>query len=501
MKGYFRYIVLFLLAYNTLSFNDNVICQNLNVIYSGNSSENTQIPTIVKNNIIYISVNDFTNLFNSFLNFNPQNDKIEFSLFGNSIHLTPYNPFIVIDKQVFQLATEIIIENDEYLVPLVFFLEILETTFPNKFIYDKWNNQLEITSFSLCNIVSIDIEEKINGTMLKIHTTRDFLQSELSLRSGHNWLYVDLYGGKVDSTALEERFSRGLISKIVPSQLSNELAQIGFKLRNEAIEKQVMLQSPREILVLIKTRKDISAQITKNLEFEKQKWLIDKIVIDPGHGGKDPGTVGRKYKTYEKNVVLGISHYLKEMLENELNIEVLMTRDDDRFIELEQRTEFANRNEAKLFISIHANSNNSRRAKGVSTYFLGPSKTQEARDVARFENSVITYENNSKYADLSHENFILSAMAQNVYNVESQDLAATVQQEISKGCNLHDLGVFQAGFYVLWGASMPNILIETAFLSNSKEEKLLRTKNFQKKIARSIYRSIEIFKEKYESGL
>ena len=175
-----------------------------------------------------------------------------------------------------------------------------------------------------------------------------------------------------------------------------------------------------------------------------------------------------------------------------------MTREDDTFIELHQRTAFANQNQAKLFISIHANSNPNRRVRGISTYFLVPPNTEEAREVAMRENSVIKYEDGSKYAKLSNENFILSAMAQNVYNTESQDLAAIVQREISRRCRLKNRGIKQAGYYVLWGVAMPNILVETAFISNSYEEKLLRSRSFQKKMAEALFESIIKFKKKYE---
>ena len=228
--------------------------------------------------------------------------------------------------------------------------------------------------------------------------------------------------------------------------------------------------------------------------------MIDKIVIDPGHGGRDPGAVGPG-GTREEHIVLSIAKYLKQLIEANTSIEVLMTRENDTFVELKRRSEFANQNEAKLFISIHANANNSRYVRGVSTYFLGPGRTDEAREVAMLENSVIKYESGSKYADLSGENYILSAMAQNVYNVESQDLAVMVQQEIIRESGLRDAGVRQGPFQVLVGASMPNIIVETAFISNPREEKLLRDKSFQKKLARGIFRSIKRFKEKYEMEL
>jgi N-acetylmuramoyl-L-alanine amidase len=416
------------------------------------------------------------------------------------LKITAFNPFILVDQQVYQLPAETKFINNEIYVPLDYFSKFMEKIVPNRIVYNKWNNQLEIiTAKVLTNIDQINVEEKVNGTLITIITSKKFTESELSLRSSHDWVYVDMYGGKVDSSALYMRYDSGVVAEIVPSQVSDELAQVGFRLRDKALEKELIVQNPNAILVSLKTKKDLAEDITKNLEREKRKWRIDRIVIDPGHGGKDPGAVGR-YGAKEKDVVLSIAHYLKDLIEAELGIEVLMTREDDRFLELRQRTEFANRNQAKLFISIHANSNYNRRINGVSTFFLGLENTEEAREVASLENSVVKMENESKYADLSQENYILSAIAQNVYNKESQDLAAFVQQEIAQECELKDLGVRQAGFYVLWGASMPNVLVETAFISNQKEEKLLRSPSFQKKQAMAILRSIKKFMQRYDES-
>ena len=503
MKSNCCYILFLVIVFNFFYILNTGSAQELTVVYANDPYASDVVRTINDKNIRYVSIHDFASLFNARTYFNEQIKKVIVYLDDKILKITAFNPFILIDQQVYQLPIETKFIKGELYVPLNYFLEIIDRDVPNRIIYNKWNNQLEIiipSSRDMSNISNIGLEEKVNGTLISIKTSKDFSKSELSLRFGHDWIYVDVYGGKVDSSALYAAYSTGLVAEVVPSQVSDELAQVGFRLREKAIEKQLILQNPNEILVSVKTKKDLSTDITTSLEREKRRWRIDRIIIDPGHGGKDPGAVG-KYGTKEKDVVLAISRYLKELLEDELGIEVLMTREDDRFLELNQRTEFANRNQAKLFISIHANSNRSRRVNGVSTYFLGQENTEEAREVANLENSVIKLENESRYVDLSQENYILSAMAQNIYNKESQDLAAVVQREISRECNLRDIGVKQAGFYVLWGASMPNILVETAFISNPNEERQLRSSAFQKKQALAIYRSIKNFKERYESQL
>ncbi len=500
LKSNLRYQFVLTIVTNLFLILNNVYAQELPVVYSSGSYYSGKIRTIFDENIRYISTEDFADLFNARTYFDNQNKKITIYLDDKILKITAFNPFILIDQQVYQLPAKTELVDGDIYVPLIYFIEIINRIFPNRILFNQWKNRLEINPLAFSNINNIDIEEKANGTLISISTSNVFSESELSLRSSNNWIYVDILGGKVDSSALYTEYSNGLVAEIVPSQVTAELTQIGFRLRDEAIEKQLILKNSKQILVSLKTKKDLSKEVNKDLDSEKKRWLIDRIIIDPGHGGRDPGAIG-KLGTKEKDVVLSISHYLKELLEDDLDVEVLMTRDDDRFIALNQRTEFANLNQAKLFISIHANSNRNRKINGVSTYFLGPENTEEAREVANLENSVIDLENGSKYADLSQERYILSAIAQNIYNKESQDLADIVQREVSDECNLRDIGVKQAGFYVLWGASMPNILIETAFISNVEEEKLLRSRTFQKKQALAIFRSIKKFKERYESQL
>jgi len=502
MRGIYLKIFLtcFLLSFSNATFTS---AQNLTIIHADGSIRSNLKTQIFKHNIRFISINDFANLFNAHTYFNVQNKKVTVTLGEKSIQVSAFNPFFQIDNVIYQLPLATEYSDEKIYIPLSYFLEIIEKTFPDQIVYNRDNDLLEILDplyGTAINISNIQVDEKANGTLIKINTTKNFEMSDLSLRARHRWLYLDLYGGKVDSSQLYTEFKNNIIARVVPSQLSNELAQLSFRLHDEIIEKHIFLSNPKEILVSIKTKKDISKEIKQTLESEKRKWVIDKIVIDPGHGGRDPGAVGPG-GTREEHIVLSIAKYLKQLIEANTSIEVLMTRENDTFVELKRRSEFANQNEAKLFISIHANANNSRYVRGVSTYFLGPGRTDEAREVAMLENSVIKYESGSKYADLSGENYILSAMAQNVYNVESQDLAVMVQQEIIRESGLRDAGVRQGPFQVLVGASMPNIIVETAFISNPREEKLLRDKSFQKKLARGIFRSIKRFKEKYEMEL
>jgi N-acetylmuramoyl-L-alanine amidase len=180
-----------------------------------------------------------------------------------------------------------------------------------------------------------------------------------------------------------------------------------------------------------------------------------------------------------------------------------LTRDSDKFVELRERSAFANRNGGKLFVSIHANSSPSRSAKGVEVFCLGVARTEQDRLIAEKENSVIRLEDSwAEYNDLTDENYILMAMAQNSFNKESLDLGAEIQKELPRALdNTENRGVKQGGLYVLVGTSMPKILVEVGFLSNPSEAKKLRTKKYQEKVAERIFEGIKKFKEKSEEAI
>lgn len=211
---------------------------------------------------------------------------------------------------------------------------------------------------------------------------------------------------------------------------------------------------------------------------------VKRIVIDPGHGGKDGGAPGYYKKVTEKKVVLAIAKKLAAKLRKELKCEVILTRSSDRFLTLEQRTSFANRNRADLFISIHANASRNRKAYGVETYFLNLAKDRASINVAARENA--TSEKN-----ISDLHTILNSLMKNAKINESSRLAAYVQTSLVKSLKgkyskIKDKGVKQAPFYVLLGARMPAILVETAFISNKRECKRLTSDAYQNRLCDGI---------------
>ncbi|MDZ7289954.1 MAG: N-acetylmuramoyl-L-alanine amidase [candidate division KSB1 bacterium] len=436
---------------------------------------------------------------------------------GMEVKVTAMNPFVQIGDRVVQLPLETRYANGDILVPLRYFTDLLRPLYPK-----AWPAELDfskapdnppvVTVIStppapaapkpeITAISKILVEQKANGTLIRIQTTRPFNRKTVSTRLSQRWLYVDVIGSRIDSGAARHVQAAGIVQRVLPLQVG-AVAQVSCQLKEDIDHNRIVISGQgNEILVSLPTGQPLPTEVLRNLENERRKWLIDTIVLDPGHGGHDPGAIGAN-GVHEKNVTLGIAKRLKRLLEKNLDVRVVMTREDDRFVPLKDRTQLANSVQGKIFISIHCNSNLSRRVNGATTYFLGPAKTEEALEVARLENSVIRYEpDSSAYAGLGAESFILAAMAQNAFNRESEDLAAMVQEELSSKTKLANRGVKQAGYYVLIGASMPNILIETAFISNPRESTLLNDASFQQDLAEAIFNSIKKFKEKYEWGI
>lgn len=216
-----------------------------------------------------------------------------------------------------------------------------------------------------------------------------------------------------------------------------------------------------------------------------------RVVIDPGHGGHDPGAVGPN-GLFEKDVVLDIALKLKKELEANSLYDVFLTRDKDVFIPLEERTAFANKMGADLFVSIHANASPRREAKGIETYLLNWTDDEEAMRVAARENAISLRKMKAMNQKMDIVKVIMDDLFRQIKRDESIKLAHYVQNSLIKNCeNRYNLGVKQALFYVLFGARMPSVLIEVSFISNPEEEELLSEDEYRFKIAKAIYEGIE----------
>src|SRR6185312_4988640 len=227
----------------------------------------------------------------------------------------------------------------------------------------------------------------------------------------------------------------------------------------------------------------------------QKQWVI---VIDPGHGGKDPGCHGKKFQ--EKNIALAVSlklgHYLED---NDKNVKVVYTRTTDEFVPLNDRAEIANKNHADIFICIHLNASPDHSANGSATYVMAPRKSEGNLEVEKQENSAVLFEKDYKktysgFDPNSPEANIIFSMYQNLYLTQSLDFSTKIQDEYEHHEKRKDNGVKQAGFLVLWKTAMPSLLTEIGFLTNPDEEKILGSQKGQDEIANSIFLAFEQYK-------
>ena len=235
-----------------------------------------------------------------------------------------------------------------------------------------------------------------------------------------------------------------------------------------------------------------------------RKFKVKTLVIDAGHGGKDPGTHGKKHN--ERDITLAIALELGKIVnEFQPDVKVIYTRKTDVFIPLDERAAIANRNNADLFVSIHCNANNNKAIFGTETYCMGPHTNGGNLDVAKRENSSVLLEKDylQKYdgfnpkSPLAH---IFFSNMQSAYITNSLRFASHVEQQFKERAGRHSRGVKQAGFIVIWKTAMPSALIETGYLSNAAEEKYLASEQGQVYLASAIYRAFREYKEEMEGG-
>ncbi len=324
-------------------------------------------------------------------------------------------------------------------------------------------------------------------------------------------IYINLKNTYLPEVTREIPIDDGILRKVKVSQFNSSTVRAVIHVADIDHYKIFALSHPARIVIDVigagykknrhrysgagktRTGKPVKRRAPGTLSLAQQLGLgVGTIVIDAGHGGKDSGAISPNGKQ-EKRVVLDIAHRLKKILEKRLGCRVIMTRRDDHFIPLEERTVIANTRKADLFISIHANASRNRKAHGVETYFLNLSTDREAMELAAMENSTST-------KNIGQLQSILHDLMQNSKIKESSRLAACVQRSLvgklrNSYSNVKNLGVKQAPFYVLIGAQMPSILVETSFISNKMESKRLASPAYRQKIAEGVADGIQKYIE------
>ena len=352
---------------------------------------------------------------------------------------------------------------------------------------------------------------------------------EISKSSSHPRLFINLFpavllpfqgkevkvGDKYEFK-VEDRFVQGVYLE----QELDSVVKIVLDLASPDYTYNIFLEDPRRLVIEVRGKDLIvellkkgtpsssslfAAQVREEEETEEKPYEKDpisslllrrreeekvyKVVLDPGHGGKDPGAIGPS-GLKEKDVVLAVAKELAKLLEEEPGVKVYLTRRDDTFYSLNQRTEMANQLGGDIFISIHANATlYNKEASGVETFFNSRySYGEGAEAVAATENVFLGSEDVSEEAKA-----IFWDLIQDRYRNESNDLSYLVQEELSETTGLENRGVKSAPFYVLRGAAMPAILVEIGFISNPWEERKLKGEDFRKRIALGIFKGLKAY--------
>jgi N-acetylmuramoyl-L-alanine amidase len=272
---------------------------------------------------------------------------------------------------------------------------------------------------------------------------------------------------------------------------------VGFEGQAGDLKAFILADPPRLVLDFMRPAEPEAR------EHRQDATPLRRIVLDAGHGGHDPGATGPTGLT-EKELVLDVTRRVKRLLEDRLEVEVMLSRDGDYFVPLRERTSFANRQRADLFVSIHANAHRESAPEGVEIYFLSSEATDNtARQVAALENAVVQLEAPTPAARKGTDfvRTILWDLAQSEFQFESQHVAGIVLDSMTRSLRMQNRGVKQAGFYVLGGAAMPAVLIEIGFLTNPREERKLRDSRYRDEVARAIAEGLGEYKRLWDQRM
>ncbi len=503
------------------------LAQHKQVFIKVGPQQSIAVSAFDSNGVMYVSMNDAATKLGLPSGRNDTYHKLDVRFAGQRIKFTTQSPFVVItdiasnNSSVYLSPQRILRRDTVYFAPLSIFPNIFDKFSPTVVSLDS---SFVLKDSTLApppqyDIGGIAVEKKLNGYLVTVLANRRLGDYE-SWLNDQGWFFLTVANAKADTNAMKKAQTYGAIRQILTFQ-SPTSVQLTFRVSPDVVPPVDVTVDSTSNNLLISLRTDskiVKAELEtkRKATLEKQKqelnrnrsrFKLDVIVIDAGHGGKDPGTIGVT-GVFEKNVALGVALKLGALIRKNLkDINVVYTRKTDKFIELYRRGQIANEDSGKLFISIHCNSMPKKpsRANGFEIYLLRPEKTERAIEIAQAENGVIKLEEEYQkhYRDqrLTSEDFIILTMAQNSYVKYSEKFAEIAAESMAQSLKIKNSGVKQAGFLVLVGASMPNVLVETGYLSNRKEEKLLASKAGQQKIANALFQGIKAYKAVYERSL
>jgi len=485
------------------------------------SGDTTVIGSVDSAGVLFFSLNDFLKSLQLPASVNDSTGKLECLIAMQLVRFTDRNPFVVITERttntstIYQMSGDVIRKRHDFFVSANAFIPLYERLTEQRLSINSQYNMLSLETPQTLkySVAGIQIEKKVNGSLITVHANKKLGDVESWLKPD-GWLFVTIMGAKADTDAINATKPFGAVRKVLAFQSPASL-QLTFQVTSNVVQAETVNDpASNNILISLRTLSTLEKEEIKKKKQEANKqqlnngrdrWKLDVIVIDAGHGGRDPGCIG-VVGTREKNITLDVGLKLGHLIETNLKgVKVVYTRSSDKFVELYRRTQIANEAGGKLFISIHCNSLQHKPSSmnGFEIYLLRPGRTEEAVAIASRENAVIQLEEGYKerYQKLTEEEFIIVTMAQSAYMKQSEQFAESAAGSMAKRLRIRNSGVKQAGFFVLVGASMPNVLVELGYLSNRNEEQFLRSEDGQDRIADALFRGIKDYKMKYEKSL
>ncbi len=425
-----------------------------------------------------------------------------------TFHLVEDEAGVVVGDTTFLLTDPPVKERGAFWVPIEFLVRALEARYGEGRVY--WNRGTKVVWLG---------KDPYNLRLMRSHAYPDHTRIVIEALRPLNfllqeddkaWLSLRIEGGILSPMLSDAvRIDDGLVKMVEPTQGQGEAIFRIYRDVFGGLTRAFALTNPDRIVVDLYgpkagfTRPPAATQPASSLAetgSAPPPVGLQTIAIDPGHGGRDTGAVGPN-GLREKDVVLDIGLKLRRLIQQRLGIRVVMTRTEDVFVPLEERTAIANRAKADFFISIHVNAAPRARALGFETYFLSrePSDS-EARASAIRENLSVNL-GGLKPREEDALRAILWDMANTLYLKESSELAEILLEEIDKTLRVNNRGVKSAPFFVLMGAAMPAVLTEVAFISNPREERKLQAGQYKERVAEALYAGVARFKTRYERRL
>ncbi len=452
-----------------------------------------EIDHLQEGRIYYLSLSDLVETLGLQIHFDPVTMQAELVSGQDNMDVSLFATYLRFNDNLRNITYPILYRKGDLYIPAQTALPVLGEFAKVTLVWDAKDMTIHAADISH-NVLDLQFSSRSNGYLCEIILAHP-IEYEVFTSEG-NWLQITLQGGELDEKYISSRPHSRVIRRIRAFQFANS-AQISINFRRDISEftHNAALNPPRIQVAIIDTLFDYSSidTVFSDADFDP----VDVIILDAGHGGIEDGAIGPE-GTREKEIVLDIAKRVKRIFEEKDDIKIVLTRENDTTLLLDERAAIANGSNGDMFVSIHANWFERQSAKGTQTFFLAAALNDAARATAMLENrSILVNKDEGTIDSLSELDMILFDLLQTEYLTESQALAYEVQTELVKSLQTRDRGVDQAGFFVLNKVFMPSVLIEVAFISNKHEEALLNKESFREKTARGIYKGIKNFIDKY----